>query len=121
MLYILFCSYRGSSHNHHLGHGSDEHQRTPKLVAGLSEEKVIEMAVGAHHVITLSEGGNVHGWGKNSGEEVDKTAENVSLPKLLPLVSNCGAVHVFCGANEVRILEGCALKWSELLYFFYFC
>jgi len=86
-----------------LGHGDEEHQKFPKRVAALSEEKVVGVAVGAHHVLTLSESGCVHGWGKNSNEEVDETGEEVLLPKLLSQVSNCGAIQIFCGANEASL------------------
>lgn len=108
-------SCRGSGYSHHLGHGDDEHVRTPKLVAGLSKEKVIMVAVGAHHVLTLSESGNVHGWGKNSSEEVDESGEGVSLPKLVPEASNQGVIYIACGLNEVRApfvpeIVGCDLS-----------
>ena len=126
-IYVLFmcCSCvsisRGSSNYHHLGHGDDEHQRTPKRVAGLSGEKVAMIAVGAHHVLTLCESGNVYGWGKNSSEEVDESGEGVSLPKLLPEASNCGAMHISCGANEVRSVKMLSHWESTCFCFLFFC
>ena len=77
---------------------------TPQLVAGLAKEKVVAVDVGAHHITTLSDSGNVHAWGKNSSREADESGEGVSLPKLLPEVSKQGVVYIACGFNEVSNL-----------------
>lgn len=98
-----FSSCRGSANLHHLGHGSDDHILAPRLVAGLAKEHVTKIAVGAHHVMTLAESGNVHVWGKDSNKEVNESVEGVSLPKLLPEASNQGVVYIACGPAEVSI------------------
>ena len=115
--------YRGSAESHHLGHGDEEHVRTPKQVAGLAEETVVDIAVGSQHCLVLTDKGDVYGWGKNSSGEVDGSNDPVPSPKLIVAVSNQGVMNMSCGAHEVcesirrerereRILHIC--KLSEL-------
>lgn len=87
---------RGSGEFHHLGHGDEEHVKTPKLVNKLAGEKIVQLAVGSQHTLALAEGGNLYGWGKNG-----ETDETVPLPKLLPDASKQGVVYIACGAHEV--------------------
>ena len=92
---------RGSAESHHLGHGDEEHVKTPKLVSHLSGEKVVGVAVGSQHVLALTETGNLYGWGKNSSGEVNSSGENLPLPKLLSDASKQGIMYIACGADEV--------------------
>lgn len=92
---------RGSADSHHLGHGDEEHVRTPKQVAGLAKEMVVDMAVGSQHCLVLTDRGDVYGWGKNSTGEVDASGDPVPTPKLIAAASNQGVMNMSCGAHEV--------------------
>ena len=103
-LFHCFCvCLRGSAEFHHLGHGEEEHVRTPQQVSGLSEEEVVEVAVGSQHCLALTARGEVYGWGKNSTGEVDASRDAVALPTLIPGASKLGVVYVACGMHEVGI------------------
>ena len=95
--------YRGSAESHHLGHGDEDHIKSPKLVSGLSGEIIVEIAVGLQHTLALAESGNLYGWGKNSNGEVDGYREAVPVPKLLPDHSKQGVMYIACGAHEVIV------------------
>ena len=96
-----YSSCRGSADSHHLGHGDEEHVRTPKQVAGLAEEAVVDVAVGSQHCLVLTDKGDVYGWGKNASGEVDASNDPVPTPKLIAAASNQGVMSMSCGANEV--------------------
>ena len=103
-LFHCFCvCLRGSAEFHHLGHGEEEHVRTPQQVSGLAEEEVVEVAVGSQHCLALTARGEVYGWGKNSTGEVDASRDAVALPTLIPGASKLGVVYVACGMHEVGI------------------
>lgn len=93
---------RGSAEFHHLGHGDEDHVKSPKLVGRLAGEKVVDVAVGLQHTLALAGSGNLYGWGKNFSGEIDGCGEAVPFPKLLPDVSKQGVVYITCGAHEVR-------------------
>ncbi len=97
-------THRGSAESNHLGHGDEESVKTPKLVAGLSKEKIIQVAVGLQHTLVLAESGNLYGWGKNSSGEIDGSGHTIPVPKLLPMGSKKGVVYITCGAQEVRVI-----------------
>ncbi len=61
----------------------------------------MEVAVGSQHTLALSESGNLYGWGKNSHGEVDRSGENVALPKMLQEGSKQGVIYIVCGMQEV--------------------
>lgn len=75
--------------------------RTPKQVAGLAKETVLDIAVGSQHCLVLTDRGDVYGWGKNSSGEVDASGDPVPTPKLIAAASNQGVMNMSCGAHEV--------------------
>lgn len=90
-----------------MGHGDEDHIKTPKLVGKLVGEKIVDVVVGLQHTLVLAESGNLYGWGKNSSGEVDGSGEAVPLPKLLPDASKQGVICISCGAQEVRVWLAC--------------
>lgn len=101
MFFFLFVP-RGSGESHHLGHGDEEHVRTPTQVMGLADEKVIDVALGAQHCLVLTEKGDVYGWGKNSNGEVNGSGEPVAVPTLIAPASRLGVAYMACGSHEVH-------------------
>lgn len=93
---------RGSAESHHLGHGDEEHVRTPKQVSGLDDVTVVDVAVGTQHCLVLTDRGDVYGWGKNSSGEVDVSGDPVPTPKIIAAASKQGVMYMSCGPYEVR-------------------
>ena len=93
--------HRGSADTYQLGHNSQEHVRSPKLVDCLSGSTVVDVSVGAQHCLALTDTGDVFSWGKNSCGEVDGSGDVVPCPTLIKEVSGKGAISVACGAFEV--------------------
>lgn len=94
--------FRGSGDSHQLGHGDTEHVRTPRQVDALSEQVVVDIAVGSQHCLALTASGDLFGWGKNSSGEVNPSVEATSLPVYIPETSGKGASSIACGAFEVK-------------------
>ena len=92
---------RGNAEHHHLGHGIDDHVRRPKLVEALAALKVVDVSVGLHHCLALVAAGDVFGWGRNAGGEVDPSEDAVPVPTLIPAASKQGVVTLCCGVQEV--------------------
>lgn len=54
-LYLSNFSYRGKGDYYRLGHGTEEHVRRPKKVAGLQGKKIVSIATGkkkSHSVVS---------------------------------------------------------------------
>ena len=94
--------HRGESQ--YLGHGDEDNMKIPKLVSALEAETIVQLAVGPHHTLALSESGNLYGWGKNSSGELDFFGEDMLVPKLLSDTSKQGIMYIFCGTGEVSIV-----------------
>ena len=95
---IPIAHYRGSGDLDHLGHGEREHSGHPQLVESLVGEKVVSIAVGSHHSLTLTASGDVYGWGRDCSGEQEET---LPQPTLIPEASKQGIVYLSCGAYEV--------------------
>lgn len=98
---LVFCD-RGSGDSHQLGHGDTEHVRTPRQVDALSEQVIVDIAVGSQHCLALTANGDLFGWGKNTSGEVNPCVEAASLPVYIPEASGRGASSIACGAFEVK-------------------
>ena len=48
-----------------LGHGNEDNVnfKKPKMVEGLKNQKVVDVAMGEYHTLALTEDGNVYTWG----------------------------------------------------------
>lgn len=104
---IIINYYRGSGDTHQLGHGNQEHVRSPTLIEKLAKFNIIDVSIGNQHCMALTDKGDVYAWGKNSVGEVNASCDIVSEPVLLPEMSAKGAVSVSCGAFEVCINSYC--------------
>lgn len=98
---LASTNHRGSAESHHLGHGDEEHVRTPKQVGALAEVVVVDVAVGSQHCLVLTDKGDVYGWGKNSSGEVEASGDPVPTPKLITMASKQGVMYLSCGTHEV--------------------
>ncbi len=75
----------GRGDNYRLGHGTEEHVRFPQLLDALSpggsssivpaEDAVVDLAVGHSHVVAVTRGGRLYGWGRNDEGQLG-TANN---------------------------------------------
>lgn len=76
--------FRGKGDYHRLGHGSLDHVRRPKKVAGLQGKKVISIATGSLHCVACTEDGEVYAWGDNDeGQLGDGTTNAIHRPRLI--------------------------------------
>ena len=110
LLYVtqLHLNYsRGSGEFYHLGHGTTDNCRTPKLIDGLAAHRVKDIAVGSHHCLALTSDGTVLGWGRNNNPDAEANIRgSVAVPKVLEAVSKIGVVTISCGSHEVLDARG---------------
>eukprot|EP00698_Gefionella_okellyi_P001339 TRINITY_DN11287_c0_g1_i1.p1 TRINITY_DN11287_c0_g1~~TRINITY_DN11287_c0_g1_i1.p1 ORF type:complete len:803 (+),score=100.74 TRINITY_DN11287_c0_g1_i1:39-2411(+) len=80
-------SWGGSEHGQ-CGHGSTSHQLTPRLVASLHRETMVQVACGGAHTVALSESGLVFSWGRGSNGRLGHGDEHTRLiPTLIEALS----------------------------------
>ncbi len=101
IIVIIRINYRGYGEVFQLGHGDEEHVRTPKLIKALEGHIIVDVSIGKHHCIVLTADGKVYAWGKNTSGEVDDSEDIVPEPRLLENVSMKDIVAVYGGAYEV--------------------
>ena len=84
-----------------LGHGDEEQQHTPKLIAALRGKKVLQVSAGGYHSVVLLEGGSVMAFGCGEdgqlGHGDDQT--NQWLPKLIEAATG--------GISALEVAAGC--------------
>ncbi|KAL2717183.1 E3 ubiquitin-protein ligase HERC2 [Vespula squamosa] len=84
-----------------LGHENEERLRYPKLIEGLKNKKVKDLALGSSHTLALTEDHMVYGWGKNDYGQIDKSLGNIiTEPTLCPALSGKIVVGIVCGATQ---------------------
>ena len=65
-----------------LGHGTTDHQHTPKRVEALTKYTITQLALGWRHGMVLDDKGNVYSWGLGGwGQLGHGNNENQQLPK----------------------------------------
>ena len=93
---------RGSGDSHHLGHGSTDHTRKPRVIDALAPHHIKDIAAGTHHCLAVTEQGEVFGWGANASSEVEaKAGDSLPVPSMLSEASHNGVVYISCGSHEV--------------------
>ncbi|XP_048243824.1 E3 ubiquitin-protein ligase HERC2-like isoform X1 [Haliotis rufescens] len=84
-----------------LGHGTDAHVRKPQLVEGLKGKKVIHVAVGALHCLTVTDQGHVYAWGDNDhGQQGNGSTTVNRKPALVQGLEGSKITRVACGSSH---------------------
>ena len=84
-----------------LGHGSDQHVRKPTLVEGLSNKKIVHVAVGALHCLCVTDQGQVYAWGDNDhGQQGNGTTAVNRKPSLVHNLEGMRINRVACGSSH---------------------
>ena len=102
----------GVARTDRLGHGDEERQLLPKLIAALQGKRIVQVAAGAWYSLVLQEGGEPYsfGWGRN-GQLGHGDHLNRFLPKLIAsTLTRRGHVS----ADVVEVAAGSC--WSTLLH-----
>jgi hypothetical protein len=71
-----------------LGHGEEDDQTKPKIIAELRNTRVIKLACGARHSAAITDNGVLFTWGSNEDGGMEKLEYSIILPTLLRLSSN---------------------------------
>ncbi|XP_049844846.1 E3 ubiquitin-protein ligase HERC2 [Schistocerca gregaria] len=88
----------GKGDTYRLGHASEEHIRFPKIVEALKGKRVMSLAVGAGHVLALTDEGEVYGWGRNDYGQVEETnGTSILEPMLVTSLQGRSIVGIACG------------------------
>ena len=101
MLGRLLCVVldRGKGDYHRLGHGTDSHQRRPKLIEALKGKVVTDVTTGSLHCCCCTASGEVFTWGDNDeGQLGDNSTEGVQKPKLVSSLKGKFIDRVACGS-----------------------
>ena len=91
-----------------LGHGVDGGSNgSPKLVAGLSHTRLVQVALGQHHSAALAANGDLYVWGKSQGvrcEDVWSPEKGQNIPAISSIIcGKNGAVFAITSAGDVYI------------------
>ena len=91
-----------------LGHGSSVSCcLVPKLVAGLSHTRLVQVSLGQHHSAALAVNGDVYVWGKSQGLKCEDLWSPEKVADLPPISSimcgRKGAVFAITSAGDVYI------------------
>lgn len=110
-----------------LGHGTDDHVRTPKRVVGLEGKKIVTFACGSLHCIACTDTGDVYTWGDNDeGQLGDATTNAIPRPRLVATLDGkrinrvaCGSAHSIAWSTSkptrtCRLPTSIPLEYSEL-------
>nr|CAD7427832.1 unnamed protein product [Timema monikensis] len=84
-----------------LGHGSEQHVRKPTVVEGLRGKKIIHVAVGALHCLSVTDTGQVFAWGDNDhGQQGNGTTTVNRKPALVHGLEDAHLNRVACGSSH---------------------
>nr|CAD7453257.1 unnamed protein product [Timema tahoe] len=84
-----------------LGHGSEQHVRKPTVVEGLRGKKIIHVAVGALHCLSVTDTGQVYAWGDNDhGQQGNGTTTVNRKPALVHGLEDVHLNRVACGSSH---------------------
>eukprot|EP00929_Paragymnodinium_shiwhaense_P029143 TRINITY_DN16772_c0_g1_i1.p1 TRINITY_DN16772_c0_g1~~TRINITY_DN16772_c0_g1_i1.p1 ORF type:complete len:946 (-),score=266.38 TRINITY_DN16772_c0_g1_i1:108-2945(-) len=107
----------GSGECDQLGLGDDLRERKkPALVKKLQGQQVVDLAVGALHVVVITSKGGLYSWGCNDdgalGRATTTDDENSDCePRIVPLPAGVMMTHVCCGDNHTCALDTLGRAW----------
>ena len=98
----------GYGNHGQLGHGDEQNQLLPKLIAALQGKRVVQVSGGERHSLALLEGGEVYSFGCGcNGQLGHGDHYNQLAPKLIAATSTeqARAVEVAAGARWSLLLK----------------
>ncbi|KAI8124136.1 putative E3 ubiquitin-protein ligase HERC2 [Lucilia cuprina] len=98
-----------------LGHGDNATQLKPKLVAGLSGKRVIQVACGSRdaQTLALTEDGAVYSWGDGDFGKLGRGgSEGSSVPHEIERLTGIGVIQIECGAQFSLALTRTGEVWT---------
>eukprot|EP00298_Acanthocystis_sp_HF-20_P012413 c19874_g1_i1.p1 GENE.c19874_g1_i1~~c19874_g1_i1.p1 ORF type:complete len:923 (+),score=410.30 c19874_g1_i1:48-2816(+) len=99
-----------------LGHGSEDPQRTPKMIPGLHDQDIIQIECGHRHTVALSSEGSVFTWGHGgSGQLGHGDTSFQSAPRLVEALKKVPIALIAAGGSHTCALskEGRLYTWGE--------
>ncbi len=88
-----------------LGHGDQEKQWLPELIAALQGKRVVHVSAGVYHSLALVDGGEVYSFGKGKEGQLGHGDQNQQwLPKLIAALQDKRAVQVSDGSRHSLVL-----------------
>eukprot|EP00118_Oscarella_pearsei_P022140 m.252836 g.252836 ORF g.252836 m.252836 type:complete len:3992 (+) comp40356_c1_seq2:177-12152(+) len=97
----------GKGDYHRLGHNSDSHIRSPRIVSGLKDIKIVHAAVGALHCLAVSDQGKVYSWGDNDhGQQGSGHAQVNKKPTVVSTLEGFKVARVACGSSH-------SMAWTQ--------
>ncbi|XP_071496413.1 E3 ubiquitin-protein ligase HERC2-like [Diadema antillarum] len=87
----------GKGEGHRLGHGSEEHQRFPKMIEALRGKKVTDTVAAGCHTIAITESGEFFCWGRNDQGQLGLGEAAVKTSKGEPTLVECMEGKKLCG------------------------
>lgn len=84
-----------------MGHGKEDHIRTPELVESLKEQHIVSISLGTAHVLALTNDGKIYGWGKNENKQICESSDMfIQQPRLLEALRNQKVIGISCGPTQ---------------------
>lgn len=93
----------GSGNNGRLGHGNDDDQWVPTMVASLELYSIVSLAAGYAHTVALTDDGQIYTWGSGKlGRLGHGTDSDEVLPRKVALFSHSTIRPVCIAAGEAH-------------------
>ncbi|RWS12697.1 E3 ubiquitin-protein ligase HERC2-like protein [Dinothrombium tinctorium] len=92
----------GKGDNYRLGHETEDIQRSPKLVEGLKNFKIININVGPNYCCAICDNGKILSWGINLRDKCNET-QNEKFIELNCFDESNRNVNCVCCADEIVI------------------
>eukprot|EP00946_MAST-07B_sp_MAST-7B-sp1_P004504 g4504.t1 len=108
------------------GAGGQTMKETPRVVAGLRGQHLIDVSLGAMHTVAVCSTG-VYAWGNNAhgqcgigvsatatGSSIgpDRSSQNISVPQLVPSLIGIKVNAVSCGSGHSCAIDDGGVVWS---------
>ncbi|KAL2906845.1 RCC1 domain-containing protein RUG3 mitochondrial [Bienertia sinuspersici] len=90
----------GANSNYELGTGDKVGGWKPRLVSGLEDVRIVQVACGGYHSLALTEGGKVLSWGHGGhGQLGHSSNKNQKVPTLIEALVDEHVISIACGGS----------------------
>lgn len=94
--------FRGKGDGSRLGHATEDHVRSPKIIDVFSGKRIVDVAVGSIHCLAVTEDGEVYSWGKNEQGQLGDTSNHAKAePTVIATLDSKEITGVACGPSQV--------------------